>query len=92
MNRAAFKQPFRNRTWVKEVQPGHHPLVSWLSDLIEIGGYSGRAVCDAAGVDPDLISNWRLRGTQPTIGNFDAVLNTMGYELCIRRKSNTGDQ
>lgn len=40
---------------------------------------------DRAGLGRDTVREWRYR-CNPGIANFEAALNVLGYELCIKQK------
>lgn len=67
----------------KPVGPHAHPLVKEFFTLCQ-----GMALCDIdeqAGFSGNTVCNWKTRNT-PYLPNFEAALNVLGYELCIRRK------
>lgn len=66
--------------------PGQHPLVGQLCDLISRERWQPVFLYREAGVGYGTITHWRS-GMTPNLANFDAILNAMGYELCIRRRA-----
>tara|TARA_R100000808_G_C2141895_1_gene149720 strand:- start:135 stop:368 length:234 start_codon:yes stop_codon:yes gene_type:complete len=63
-----------------------NPLIAELVRIMNDQGVESIALCDAAGIAPCSISSWRLRHN-PTIHNFEAALNVLGYELSIRKRN-----
>ena len=47
-------------------------------------------LADRTGIAYDTLKHWRLY-TMPRVSDLDAALNTMGYELTVRRKKSGGD-
>lgn len=72
----------RDRKRHLPVVAGHHPLMFWLEDTIRAGDISAAQCSLRAGISINAISGWR-RGQSPSIGNFDAVLNVLGYRLAV---------
>ena len=60
-------------------------LVRLLYDLINQQEQGLRSVSQRSGVSSSTIHSWRYRRS-PTVTNFQAVLNSLGYELVIRRR------
>lgn len=73
-------------------RPRHaHPLVRQLVDLLNESPVTLRDVGRRAGLAGSTIGSW-WGSANPTIHNFDAVLNTIGFELRICPKNPDGDQ
>ena len=65
-----------------------------MADLIEEfktirkkSGLSQRQVTRDTGVSVITVYTWEAKQRQPTLSNFNKVLETMGYELTIRPKT-----
>jgi len=65
-----------------------------MADLIEEfktirkkSGLSQRQVTSDTGVSVITVYTWEAKQRQPTLSNFNKVLETMGYELTIRPKT-----
>ena len=56
--------------------------MTWLDEELIRQKVSAHKVAKAAGLCDPAISTWR-RGSSPSIGNFDAVLNVLGYRLAV---------
>lgn len=70
----------------KKVPPRGHPFVRFIFEEINTQRASLAQVAERSGVTADGIRKWRdQRG--PRLGLVEAVLNCLGYELVIRRKS-----
>jgi transcriptional regulator with XRE-family HTH domain len=54
----------------------------WLDETIQEGDISAAQCAIKAGISINAVSCWR-RGQSPSIGNFDAVLNVLGYKLAV---------
>lgn len=63
-----------------------HPLVKEMYALMIKQRASAEDVCDRAGLGKKTIPNWRHTNFGPQLGNFEAALNALGYELKIVRK------
>lgn len=69
--------------------PKHsHPLVRRLFRQINIEQATLTEVAARSGLRRATLSDWRYR-REPTLSNFNAALNVMGLELCIREKKET---
>lgn len=66
----------------KFVVPGHHPLVHFMDDQLVIQRVTATEAAKRAGIGQCVVSQWR-RGVTPSIANFDAVLNVLGYKLAV---------
>jgi transcriptional regulator with XRE-family HTH domain len=62
-----------------------HPLVKEMFGIMNEQKTMINAVAERAGLKRGSISDWRYRRT-PTVTNFEAALNTLGFELVIREK------
>jgi DNA-binding phage protein len=71
----------------KPPHPDQHPLIKQLDQIVAAGHTNPKEICDRAGVDRDWLYRRRRGASLPNIGNFDAVLNVLGYRLAIVRKT-----
>jgi len=74
--------------WEKPLARGHHPLMKWLDEEIECQRrvdptLTLEEIVRRSGVSRRMISSWR-EGQMPGLGNFEAVLNVLGYTLTIK--------
>ena len=71
---------------VRKVVDGHHQLMYWFFDEIrdykKANKVSQEKLMARAGLGDNSILAWR-RGRMPTIGNFEAACNVMGYRLTV---------
>ncbi len=44
-------------------------------------------ISEKCGVDPHTINSWLRGNTVPSISNASQLLNTLGYEFAVRRKT-----
>lgn len=58
------------------------PLIRRLFQIINQRRFSVASLALRAGVQKDTIHGWRGKFS-PTVANFEAVLNALGYELAI---------
>lgn len=65
---------------------GIEPVLKQLHSLLKQRPGHVTQIYKRAGIDPHTARRWFRRGS-PTIASLTAVLNTMGYELTIERKS-----
>lgn len=72
----------RDRKRHLPVIAGHHPLMVFLDEQLQAQRLSAATAATKAGMSINIVSQWR-RGTSPSIGNFDAVLNVLGYKLAV---------
>lgn len=71
--------------------PEHsHPLVRQLFEIMNREKTMIKELADCSGVRRAAISDWRYRRT-PNLTTFEAVLNALDHELCIKRKSDDTD-
>lgn len=66
--------------------PNGNPHVRWLAQELRNRKLSMEQVSVRAGLARTIISHW-FRDRNPTLSNFEAVLNVLGYELRIVKKS-----
>ena len=59
------------------------PLVQKLRQIINERRYSVDGLARKAGVHRDTIHGWRRCKFSPSVANFEAVLNVLGYQLAI---------
>lgn len=65
----------------KPPKSGVHPFVRFISDNNPM---TYKELAKKSGLHYATIQRWRHSGTTPLIGDLEAVLNAMGYELVIR--------
>jgi transcriptional regulator with XRE-family HTH domain len=71
--------------------PEHaHPLVRQLFEIMNREKTMIKELADRSGVRRAAISDWRYRRT-PNLQTFEAVLNALDHELCIKRKHDDTD-
>lgn len=67
--------------------PEHaHPLVKQFFREMDQRQAQQNVLCEVAGLATSTVEQWRYK-TNPTIINFDAALNALGLELCIRERT-----
>ena len=83
----------RGGTWAGRipVPPKAHPLVKQFIKLCNRHSTSLRGVSQESGVAQKTLSDWRYR-RQPLVGNLQAALNALGYELVIAPRPATTSQ
>lgn len=64
------------------IPPHAHPLVRRLIECANEQKTTLSEMAERAGQSPKTISDWRYRST-PSLANFEAALNAIGYELKI---------
>mgnify|MGYP003626026123 FL=1 len=62
-------------------------LIDEFKHIRKKSGLSQRQVTDDTGVSVITVYTWEARQRQPTLANFNKVLETMGYELSIQPKT-----
>ena len=62
-----------------------HPLVRQFFALIEAQRCPYRRIAENCGLHPQAFSWWKRR-SNPTLPNFEAALNGIGYELRIAKR------
>lgn len=62
------------------------PLIDRYAQLRLASGMSMRALARKSGVSFQALSKWEQGGRGPLLLNFEAALNTLGYELCIKKR------
>jgi len=71
--------------------PSHsHPLVRQFIGELNAQMTTIRECATRAGLGPKTVCDWRYR-TNPNLANFDAALNVLGLELCIRPRREPTD-
>lgn len=68
-----------------------HPLVRQLIELLNEEQTTLVEAATKAGVSPKTISDWRYR-SNPSLDNFQAALNAIGYDLYIGPQKGTHEQ
>ena len=71
------KKPI-GRGRVKPVASGVNPLVRFVHDNNPM---TYRALAKRSGLHATTIQRWRYTGMEPSLGDIEAVLNAMGYDL-----------
>jgi len=64
------------------IPPHAHPLVRRLIELANNEKASIQEIAERSGLQARTISNWRYC-CQPSLANYEAALNALGYELKI---------
>lgn len=59
-------------------------LIEEFKQIRKETGLSQRDVTDGTGVSLITVYTWEAKQRQPTLANFNKVLNKMGYEVTIR--------
>ena len=59
-------------------------LIKTFKDLRRENDLTQKQVSEDTGVSVITVYTWEARQRQPTLENFDKVLNKMGYELSIK--------
>ena len=59
-------------------------LIKTFKDLRKENDLTPKQVSEDTGVSVITVYTWEARQRQPTLENFDKVLNKMGYELSIK--------
>ena len=59
--------------------------------LIAIKGHSIPEISDESGVAESTIRYWLRGEASPSMGNFEAVMNVLGW-YCVWSKNNNGDK
>ncbi len=66
--------------------PAHaHPLVRQFVQAMNSQKKTMREVARKAGLEENTVYSWRYR-QNPKIENFEAAVNALGYELCLRER------
>ena len=73
--------PINQRPIILDFGPGIHPLIRKLLLDIHERGLSITSVARAAGISNKTLRNWQVGSTSPRIGDLEAVLNTLGYDI-----------
>jgi hypothetical protein len=76
---------FAGKRWLtnKSIPEKAHPLVREFFRLLNDEQAHVIDVCRRSGIQRGTISSWRVR-SHPAVGNFQAALNSIGYELVIK--------
>jgi hypothetical protein len=64
------------------------PIVRQFYEVINTERLLVIDIAKKTGIAPETIAAWRQRN--PRLGLFHAALNSMGYELCIRKRETAG--
>lgn len=59
-----------------------HPLIKKFFRIMNAERATQKQVAERAGLDKHTVGDWRKK-SEPTISNFDAALNVLGYRLSI---------
>lgn len=70
---------------IKPLRSGVNPLVRFIHEHNEM---TYRDLAKRSGLNPSTMQRWRYTGMEPSLGDIEAVLNTMGYDLVpVRREA-----
>ena len=61
-------------------------IIEKFKDIRKYKSYTQKELADGTGVSEITIYSWESKMRQPTLRNFNEVLNKMGYELQIKPK------
>ena len=64
-----------------------HPLVRKLFTTMNERRISKKWLSERAGVDYTSFADWQYSGYRPHLGNLEACLNAIGYELVIQKRA-----
>lgn len=67
----------------KPPMSGVHPFVRFISENNKM---TYQELAKKSGLHYATIQRWRHHGTTPLIGDIEAVLNAMGYDLIIKER------
>ena len=73
-----------------KVAPRSHPLIKYIWRSINEQQTSQELVAERAGVSSSTMRKWRRADRSPSLLQIEAVLNVLGYDLCIRRSAEAG--
>lgn len=68
-----------------------NPIVRRLFDDLWPDGVSVRVLAGISGVDHATIIQWRTKRRSPKMDNVEAVLNAMGWRLCVEPIKPSGE-
>ena len=77
------KKPI-GRGRIKQLTSGVNPLVRFIHEHNEM---TYRDLAKRSGLHATTIQRWRNAGMEPSLGDIEAVLNTMGYDLVPMRRA-----
>jgi len=63
-----------------------HPLVVWMWKEINHQRASQEDVSIRSGISSSAMRKWRTGLQAPTLAAMEAIINTLGYDLVIRRR------
>jgi len=81
------KKPI-GRGRVKPVASGVNPLVRFIHEHIPM---TYRDLARRSGLNPSTMQRWRYTGMEPSLGDIEAVLNAMGYDLMPVKRATQGE-
>lgn len=67
--------------------PNAHPLVVEAMVLLEQSGRELQEVCNAAGLNPGTVANWRSGKYTPNLFMILLLLEALGYRLAITKNT-----
>jgi len=70
--------------------PNAHPLVRLIWREIAAQRTSQEIVADRAGVSSGALRKWRLAQRNPSLFQMEAVLNVLGFDLCVTPSGDGG--
>lgn len=77
-----------NQGMLKAPRSGVNPLVRFIADHTDVT-YTDLA--KRSGLHPGTLTRWRTSGIEPRLGDIEAVLNAMGYDLkAVKRGADLG--
>lgn len=80
--------PTRKR-WVHWIEPNTPRLMHQVFQIIDDKNLSLRQAAESAGIDFKTLHYW-ASGTEPHLYKFENLINSLGYELLIRRRKRNG--
>ena len=70
-----------------------HPLVLWVLEELQTQGGSFEKLAQKSGISTSAMRKWRTGHRTPTLSALEPIINALGYELHIRKRSDdNGDQ
>lgn len=80
------EQPIKTRRYATPSAFPEDHIINRIADLVRGHAGSAQFVCERAGVGHDFITAARRGDKSPSLLGVEAVLNTCGYELAIRKR------
>ena len=75
-----------------KIAPRSHPLIKYIWRAINEQQTSQQLVAERAGVSASTMRKWRQANRSPSLLQIEAVLNVLGYDLCIRNSRESGHE